>query len=155
MSLVVAPAERADVAPSAAGGNAPAVANAASAWSPVLLDAPSAIGLMPATMTGALRPEMPATGGGDVLVGGTGDDLLVGGEGRDLLVGGYAAHQSGAAAKQVQGGTPLVPCAALDALLVNGWAALSGPSFEQADSARYGLTGGIGGGQDYDGSGDE
>jgi hypothetical protein len=140
-SLVVAPAERTDAAPSAAGWNGSAVANGASSWSPVLLDASSAIGLMPATMTGALRPEMPATGGGDVLLGGVGDDLLVGGEGRDLLVGGYAAHHSEAAAKPVQGGTPLASYAVLDALLANGWAAVSGPSFEQSDSA----------GQDYDG----
>ena len=36
-----------------------------------------------------LRPEMPADGAGDVLLGGSRDDLLIGGEGRDLLVGGW------------------------------------------------------------------
>ncbi len=79
------------VAPEAGrrNGSSPG-AGGAPAWSAVLLDAPSAMGLVPALMAGALRPEMPVDGATDVLFGGAGDDLLVGGEGHDLLVGGYA-----------------------------------------------------------------
>ncbi|HEX5271087.1 MAG TPA: hypothetical protein VFW33_11390, partial [Gemmataceae bacterium] len=65
-------------------------AASAPAWSPVLLDASTPAGPLPALAGGALRPEMPADRGGDVLVGGTGEDLLLGGEGQNLLVGGYA-----------------------------------------------------------------
>jgi Ca2+-binding RTX toxin-like protein len=47
-----------------------------------------------------MRPEMPASGGSDVLVGGAGDDLLVGGAGRDLLIGGYAARHGAPTSQQ-------------------------------------------------------
>jgi hypothetical protein len=46
-----------------------------------------------------LRADMPADGGGDILVGGTGDDVLVGGTGQNLLVGGYAPHRPDALAR--------------------------------------------------------
>jgi hypothetical protein len=95
----LAGADLADVAPRAASVIAPAVerrngapasATAAPAWSPVLLDPSAMIVPAPAPMASPMRPEMPADGGRDVLVGGAGDDLLVGGEGRDVLVGGFA-----------------------------------------------------------------
>jgi hypothetical protein len=64
-----------------------------------LLDTSSVPGHGPAA-AGALRPEMSASGGSDVLVGGAGDDLLVGGAGRDLLIGGYAARHGAPTSQQ-------------------------------------------------------
>jgi hypothetical protein len=85
-----APADRTAARDVGRGNGQSPSAGGAPAWSAVLLDASSTMGPVPAPTAGALRPEMPAHGGADVLLGGAGDDLLVGGEGRDLLVGGYA-----------------------------------------------------------------
>jgi hypothetical protein len=65
-------------------------ASSASAWWPALVEIPLALHSVPAAPGGGLRPDMPADGDSDVLVGGAGADVLVGGAGRDLLVGGYA-----------------------------------------------------------------
>jgi hypothetical protein len=62
-----------------------------SAWSAVALEASGATTHVTAAVANPLRPVVPATGGNEVLVGGTGDDLMIGGAGRDLLVGGYTA----------------------------------------------------------------
>jgi hypothetical protein len=98
-------ADAADVAPRFASIAAPAVerrngapasATAAPAWSGVLLEPSPAIVSMPEPMASPLRPEMPADGGSDVLVGGAGDDLVISGEGHNLLVGGFASEPSAA-----------------------------------------------------------
>jgi Ca2+-binding RTX toxin-like protein len=85
------PVEIGAEAPVGSGIGLPTSVSGIPTWSAVLLDASSAIGSIPAHVAAALRPEMPADGGIDVLLGGKGDDLLIGGEGRNLLVGGYAA----------------------------------------------------------------
>ncbi len=58
----------------------------------VLIDTPS-VAFVPGVVTGTLRPDMPADGDSDVLVGGAGGDLLLGGEGSDLLVGGFGENR--------------------------------------------------------------
>jgi hypothetical protein len=101
----------------------------APAWSALVLDASSAAGPVPARVVGSLRPEMPAHGGGDVLIGGASEDVLVGGEGRNLLVGGYAASGRDAARQDVS----LTPAASkgrhatLDAIMARDWATTDGP----------------------------
>jgi Ca2+-binding RTX toxin-like protein len=84
-------------------------------WTAAVIDVSSAMGVVPALTTGVLRPEMPGSNGGDVLIGGWGDDLLIGGEGRDLLVGGYSAGQDGMRETAVQ--SPRT--ATLDALMAD------------------------------------
>ena len=74
-------------------GNRPAAASGTAAWSSAIVESSAAPGVLPGSLGLGLRLDMPATGGGDVLVGGAGDDLLVGGEGQNLLVGGYAANR--------------------------------------------------------------
>jgi Ca2+-binding RTX toxin-like protein len=75
-------------------GSGPTGTDGDAAWSAALLDVTQAPAPLPG-LAAALRPEMPADGGKDVLLGGTGDDVLIGGEGRNLLVGGYAVYDGG------------------------------------------------------------
>jgi Ca2+-binding RTX toxin-like protein len=136
VSAAIGSAVRADITASAGpvDGRGSSGVNAAPAWSAVLLDASSAIGQVPSLMTSALWPEMPATGGGDVLIGGTGEDLLVGGAGRNLLVGGYAASRSATSDVAIDGLRWDGPYASLAALLVDGWAA----GIDQNSDAMFG-----------------
>jgi hypothetical protein len=108
----IAPPAGTSMAQASGNRNESPAANGAAAWSAVILDTSSAIGLMPALVTGGLRQEIPADGSSDVLVGGVGDDLQVGGEGRDMLIGGYTTGRSGRTSSDH---------AALDLLMSEDW----------------------------------
>ncbi|HEX5268910.1 MAG TPA: hypothetical protein VFW33_00420, partial [Gemmataceae bacterium] len=86
---------------------APTSGIAAAAGAAIVQDGSSPTEPVPDSGGGVLRPDMPAAGGTDVLVGGDGDDLLLGGEGRNLLVGGYAAGDSAGGECGAPDGTPL------------------------------------------------
>jgi hypothetical protein len=75
------------------------------AWALARIDPSPASGGLPGLLGGGLRADVPADGGADLLVGGTGEDVLVGGAGRDLLVGGFAASAPGGAAQEAGGAT--------------------------------------------------
>jgi hypothetical protein len=59
-------------------------------WPAVLFDPSSLTSHVTPTLVSVQRPEMPAPGGSDHLVGSCGEDLLVSDEGNDLLAGGHA-----------------------------------------------------------------
>ncbi len=82
-------------------------------WSPVLIDSSSALGSRAAPVGSWLRPDMPADGSDDLMVGGAGDLVPDGGDGPDLLGGVFAGPP-------VAAGSADNPAAATPSLLEQG-----------------------------------